>query len=83
MARSFPPVPRAFHQFAKLLLRVRIIEALRPKMSWITKHNLPALEQERMIEGRIGGEAGLYRQTLDRIADRSGIVQRAHLRAQW
>src|SRR5437667_11110024 len=30
MTRSFPPVSRAFHQFAELLLRLSIIETLRP-----------------------------------------------------
>src|SRR5205807_1245102 len=30
MTRSFPPVARAFHQFAELLLRLSIIETLRP-----------------------------------------------------
>src|SRR5437667_8181286 len=69
MARSFPPVLRAFHQFAKLLLRVRIIETLRPKMSRITKHNLPALKQERMIVDWVGGKTSFHRQFSNRDTD--------------
>src|SRR6266496_253086 len=38
-------------------------------MPRITKHELPALEQERVIESRVGGKASLHRQRVDGIAN--------------
>ena len=69
-ARNLAPILGALHQLGEQIVGGCVGETLRPKVAWITKRDLPALEQQWVIVSRVSGEAGLERQTPNRSANR-------------
>src|SRR6266480_4550433 len=69
-ARNLAPIVGALHQLGEQIVGVCVIETLRPKVTRITKRDLPTLEQNRVIVSWVSGESSLHWQTPDRIANR-------------
>ena len=60
--RDLAPILVALHELMQRVADSSVVgEALRPQVPRITKHELPALEQKRVIKSRIGREASLHR----------------------